>query len=128
MFIRFISGEIDECSKVAAGLFRVASDLRWSDGLPDYEFEALTELRDWFNVHMDSPFDHLPQERRYERAVCWFKSTAREHLARAWDLVAILERNDVLIWTVKAPRIGYVYYEDEVQVFAQPYSDIRPLL
>jgi hypothetical protein len=106
MFIRFVSGEIDEDSHVSAGLFCAASQLRWSDGLPDYEWDALTELRDWFNVYLDSPFDHLPRDRRYEEAISWFKPTAHEHLARAWDLVAILERNDVLIWTIKSPRTG----------------------
>src|SRR5688572_9578929 len=111
MFIRFVSAEIDERSHVTAGLFCAASQLRWSEGLPDYEFDALTELRDWFNAHLDSPFDHLPLERRYEQAICWFKPTAREHLERAWELVAVLERNDVLIWTIKSRRTGYVYYE-----------------
>jgi hypothetical protein len=128
MFIRFVSAVIDEGSQVAAGLFCASSDLRWSQGLPDYEFEAITELRDWFNEHMASPFDHLPRDRRYDQAVCWFKPTAREHIARAWELVAILERNDVLIWTIKAQRIGYVYYEDEVQVFARPYDEVRRLM
>ena len=125
MFIRFVGAEIDERSHVSAGLFCAASQLRWSEGLPDYEFDALTELKDWFDVHMPSPFDHLPRERRYEQAICWFKPTAREHLERAWDLVAILERNDVLIWTIRSRKAGYVHYEDEVQVFARPYDDVR---
>lgn len=128
MFIRFISAEIDEDSHVAAGLFCAASDLGESEGLPDYEFDALTELRDWFNEHMYSPFDYLPRARRYEAAVCWFKPAAREHIARAWELVAILERNDVLIWTIKSQRVGYVHYEDDVQVFARPYDEVRRLM
>ena len=127
MFIRFFSGEIDPRSQVPAGLFCAASELRWSDGLPDYEFEAITDLRDWFNVHMRSPFDSLPRDVRYESAVCWFKSTAHEHLARAWELVEILERNDIPIWTIKSERVGYVHYEDSVQVFARPYDDVRRL-
>ena len=64
----------------------------------------------------------------YDSAVCWFKPAAREHLARAWELVAILERNDVLVWAIKSPRVGYVYYEDDVQVFARPYDEVRRLL
>ena len=128
MFIRFVSGEIHERSHVSAGLFCAASGLRWFDGLPDYEFDALEELKDWFNENLDSPFDHLPRHGCYRPAVCWFKSTAREHLARAWELVAILERNDILIWTIRSPRTGYVYYEDAVQVFARPYDDVRRLL
>lgn len=128
MFIRFVSAEIDEGSLVTAGLFCAASDLRESEGLPDYEFDALTALWDWFKEHMDSPFEYLPHHRRYEAAVCWFKPTAREHIERAWELVAILERHDVLIWTIKSQRVGYVYYEDDVQVFARPYDEVRRLL
>ena len=128
IFIRFVGAEIDERSHVSAGLFCAASQLRWSEGLPDYEFDALTELKDWFDVHMHSPFDRLPRDRRYEQAICWFKPTAREHLERAWELVAILERNDVLIWTIRSRKTGYVHYEDEVQIFARPYDDVRLIL
>src|SRR5262245_2840449 len=127
MFIRFVSGEIDRRSQVPVGLFCAASELLWSEGLPEYEFEALRDLRDWFNVYMRSPFDSLPRHVRYESAVCWFKSTANEHLARAWELVEILERNDIPIWTIKSERVGYVHYEDSVQVFARPYDDVKQL-
>ena len=125
MFIRFVSSEIDEDSHVSAGLFCAVSQLSWTDGLPQYEFDALSELRDWFDIHLKSPIHHLPRTCRYERAVCWFKPTAREHLARAWEMIAILERNDVLIWTIRSRKTGYVYYEDEAQVFAEPFDDVR---
>lgn len=128
MFIRFCSGEIDEDSQLAAGLFCAAYDLRDSNGLPYYEFIALIELLHWFKEHLESPIVYLPRNRRYDRAVCWFKSSAHEHLARAWELVTILERNDILIWTIKSPRTGYVHYEDEVQVFARPFDDVRLLI
>ena len=126
MFIRFVSGEIDECSHVSEGLFGAV--LRLHDGLPRYEVEAIEELMGWFDSHLRSPFDYLPDLPRYEHAICWFKPTAREHLAKAWELVAILERNDILIWTIRTPRAGRVYYEDEVQVFAHPYPEVRRLL
>lgn len=125
MFIRFVSGELHEDSHVSAGLFRAVYHLRCSNGLPEYEFQALIELGDWFNVNLDSPFEHLRISDRYDRAICWFKHTAREHLAKAWELATVLERNDVLIWTIKSKRTGYVYYEDDVQVFAEPFYDAR---
>ncbi len=128
MFIRFVSAEIDEDSHVSTGLFCAALQLHRADDLPEYEYHAITELKDWFDVHLPSPFDYLPRVGRFERAVCWFKPTASQHLAKAWELIAILERNDVLIWTVKAKRAGYVHYEDEAQVFAEPYDDVRRLL
>jgi hypothetical protein len=46
VFIRFFSGRINKNSQVPAGLFCAAYDLRGSDSLPDYELEALTELKD----------------------------------------------------------------------------------
>jgi len=128
MFIRFVSGEIDECSHLAMGLFCAASQLRDSDELPEYEVDALEELMLWFNRYLRSPFDYLPDDKRYDPAICWFKSTAGEYLAKAWELVTLLERNDILIWTIKSHRTGYVYYEDEVQVFARPYRDVRQQL
>jgi hypothetical protein len=128
MFIRFVSGEFDEDLHVSAGLFCAATNLYESVGLPDYEVDVLAELQNWFNRHLESPFYYLPRGARCEDAICWFKSTAREHIARAWELVAILERNNILIWTIKSVRPGYVYYEDEVQVFARPYRDLRPWL
>jgi hypothetical protein len=125
MFIRFVSGAMDRDSHVSAGLFCAASQLAWAESLSDYESDALADLRNWFNIHLESPFHHLPRNRRYQRAICWFKPTAREHLARAWEMTAILERNNILIWTIRSRKTGYVYYEDEAQVFAEPYGDVR---
>jgi hypothetical protein len=126
MFIRFVSGEIDEYSHVPAGLFCAAYEL--NGYLPKYEVEALRDLKKWFDLNLESPIKHLPKCYSYERAICWFKPNAREHLARAWEMVMILERHDILIWTIKSRRTGYVYYEDDAQVFAEPSKDVRLLL
>src|ERR1700741_4818656 len=109
MYIRFYSGEIDLESQVSAGWFTPVYELLCTDGLADYEYDKLNELQYWFRDHLDSPFDHLQQSDCYKTAVCWFKSTAHEHLARAWEVVAILERNDIWIWTIKAPKVGYIH-------------------
>lgn len=125
MFIRFVSGETDADSQVSAGLFCAANEI-WRYGyMPEYEFDALTELKNWFDIHLESPVKHLPRNSSYERAICWFKSIARAHLARAWEMVAILDRNDILIWTIKSQEAGRIYYEDEAQVFAVPPCERR---
>ena len=128
MFIRFVSGELDEHSHVSAGLFCAASKLRCDDTLPEHELDLLFDLRSWFNIHLESPFDHLAKAGRHERAICWFKPTAREHLARAWEMIAVLERNNVFVRMIKARKIGYILYEDEAQVFAEPFADTRLIL
>ncbi len=40
-------------------------------------------------------------------------------------MVALLEDNDVYIRTIKSEKIGYRLYEDDAQVLAQPFADMR---
>lgn len=129
MFIRFVSGEVDEDSHVSAGLFIATFDLLYDPLLSYDEYWALRELIDWFNEHLKEPFEYrLRAAWRVQRAICWFKPTAHEHLSRAWELATILERNNVFVRTIKVPRTGYVLYEDEAQVLAEPFADIRRIL
>jgi len=129
MFIRFVSGEIDEDSLVSAGLFTAAVELLYDPLFPDEEYYPLRELMDWFNEHLKTPFEYrFRAPWRARRAICWFKPTAREYLTRAWQMVVILERNDVFMRTIKVQRTGYVLYEDEAQILAEPFADIRRLL
>jgi hypothetical protein len=63
--------------------------------------------------------------RRQSKAVCWFRSSAAEHLRRVWEMIAILENNDVPIFMIKTEKPGYVVYEDVVQVVAEPFVDLK---
>ena len=129
MFIRFVSGEIHECSQVSTGLFQTAFELLDDPLLPRGDYIRLWELMDWFNRYLKGPSEYrLRSPWRIERAISWFKPTAHVYLARAWEMAAILERNNVFIRMVKAQRVGYILYEDEAQVFAQPFADIRRVL
>jgi hypothetical protein len=84
------------------------------------------DLLGWFNIYLRSPFEYqLRKSWRSRRAICWFKSSAHEHLARAHEMVALLEDNDVYIRTIKSEKIGYRLYEDDAQVLAQPFADMR---
>jgi hypothetical protein len=126
MFIRFVSGEIDEDSHVAAGLFRAAFKLLQEVRLPDYEYEALREPMDWFDDNLKTPYDYrLEPAWLAERSLCWFKPTAHEYLRRAWEMVTILENRDIFIYTLKCQAPGYILYEDEEQVLAFPAADAR---
>ena len=129
MFIRFVSGEIDSDSHVSAGLFTAAHDLLEEAPLSDEEYDELNDQLTWFDVYLRTPFHYrLKAAWRATRAICWFKPTAHEYLTRAWAIKEILDRNDVFIWTIKVQRIGYVLYEDEAQVLAEPFADIRRTL
>jgi hypothetical protein len=58
MFIRFVTGEIDEDSHVSAGLFCAAFNLLDETVLPDEDYAALADLMAWFRVHLKGPFEY----------------------------------------------------------------------
>ena len=129
MFIRFVSGEIDDDSHVSAGLFCAAFKLLDDIVLSDHEYAAVADLMGWFRMNLRGPFEYrLRSGWRAPRSICWFKCTAHEHLARARELATILEDRDVFIWTIRCHKTGYILYEDEIQVLAQPFADMRFLL
>lgn len=129
MFIRFVGGEIHECSHVSMGLFQTAFEVMDDPLLPYADYDVLRDLMDWFNKYLKGPSEYrLRAAWRSERAICWFKSTAHEYLSRAWEMAWILERNGVAVWTIKTKRAGYILYEDDAQVFAEPFADMRRAL
>lgn len=66
-----------------------------------------------------------PFYRKKSRAISWFKDTAHEHVARVRELVVILEHHSVSVRVLKADRVGYIVYQDEFQIVAQPFTDTR---
>lgn len=131
MFLRFIGTEIHEDSRVSMGLFCAAEKLLDEVGLYEYEYDELMECITWFRRHLRDPYRYRleREDRRLAyRSICWFRSTAHEHLRHAWEIVAILEERDFLMRMIKTEVPGYIIYEDEAQVLAHPYADIRRLL
>ena len=126
MFIRFVSSEVDEDSHVAAGLFCAAFKLLEEMVLSDHEYDAVADLMRWFRLNLRVPFEYRLRSRwRAPRSICWFRCSANEHLAHARELATILEDRDVFIRTIRCHKTGYVLYEDEIQVLAQPFADMR---
>jgi hypothetical protein len=66
-----------------------------------------------------------PFYRKKNKAISWFKDTAHEHLARVRELVAILEHHGISVRMLKTNRVGYIVYEDEFQIVAEPFADTR---
>jgi hypothetical protein len=67
----------------------------------------------------------LPIHRKKNDAISWFKNAAIEHLARVRELAAILDNHGVTVRALKAKRVGYVVYEDEYQIVAEPFADME---
>jgi len=129
-YLRFVVPEIDEDSGCELGVFHAVWNLREQGKLSEYEENEYDSIRAWFNAHLERPTRFTaskpPYYRKQNKAISWFKESAKQHLARVRSLVAILQNHDVPVRMVKSDRVGYIVYEDEFQIVAEPFSDKRP--
>jgi hypothetical protein len=127
MLIRFVVLSIDEDSLRETGVFQAVYHLRDQGKLHDYEESLLQEVRHWFNAHLKKPARFTtskpPYYRKQSRAISWFKESAVEHIAKVRQLAGILEAHDISTRMIKTDKPGYVVYEDEYQVVAEPFAD-----
>src|SRR5262249_37292036 len=126
---RFVVADIDEDSERKLGVFHAAGYLRRAGKLYPYEEDQHDLIRDWFDENLERPTRFTaakaPFYRKKSRALSWFRDSAREHIAWIRELVAILEHHGIAVRTLKAERVGYVVYEDEYQVVAEPFADTQ---
>lgn len=129
MYLRFVVADIDEDSERELGVFHAVWKLRDQRKLHAHEEQLHDSIRERFNEHLETPKHFTaskpPYYRKKSTAISWFKDTAHEHLARLREMVAILEHHGVSVKMLKANRVGYVVYEDEFQIVAQPFADMN---
>lgn len=118
-YIRFVIGGEDGESQVERGVFHATTQaLEWKDIIGS-DAEQLKELERWFNKNLKEPTSFGRDKLR--RGICWFKTDATEHISRIWEMVQILERNNIFVKKIRTGKPGYVVYEDEWQLVAEPF-------
>ncbi len=129
MYLRFVVHDIDEDSERQLGVFHAVWNLRDEGKLYPYEEDQHDSLRHWFGAYLKRPTRFTaakpPYYRKKNKAICWFRDSAQEHIWQIWGLVAILRDHGLPVWMLKTKRAGYIVYEDEYQVVAEPFADIR---
>lgn len=130
MFLRFVVQRVNDASGVREGLFPTAYALRREEMLSDADNSEISELLDWLDAHMERPdrFNRSTSKgyyRRNTRGIAWLKPGATQHIAKMRALAALLDRNGYTTDVIKSDRPGYVVYEDDVQMIAEPFRDTR---
>lgn len=129
MYLRFVVADIDEDSGEELGVFHAIHNLQEEGKLRHYEEEQHDLIRQWFNQNLEKPTRFTaskpPFYRKKSKAISWFKDSAHEHIARIRVCASILRSHGVLVETLKTENVGYVVYEDEFQIVAEPFSDAR---
>jgi hypothetical protein len=111
----------DDESNVGRGIFQAAAvAVEWGN-ISGADADELGELRNWFGKNLDRPTSFGRDTLRL--GICWFKTGASEHIARIWEMVRILERNGIYVKKIRTDRPGYVVYEDEWQLVAEPFRE-----
>jgi hypothetical protein len=129
MYLRFVVADIDVDSERALGVFHAVWNLRDAGMLHSYEQDQHDLVRWWFSANLERPTRFTaakaPFYGKKNRALSWFKDTAFDHIAKIRELVAILENHGAYVRMLKTKRVGYVVYEDEFQIVAEPFSDLN---
>ena len=116
---RFVVGSIDEDSHVEQGIFQAtAQAVEWQT-ITGPDVDELNTLRAWFNDNLERPTSFGRDTLRL--GICWFKTGAIEHISRIRAMANILERNGIYVKKIRTDRPGYVIYEDEWQLVAEPF-------
>ena len=125
-YVRFVVAVRSSSSDKHLEVIRAASHYD-DEGLFSVDQSAeIREIFKWFNKHLPRP-GRMTRTRnashKRQKPVSWFKDSAETHLERARRLVELLESHGIVVEMITTERPGYVVYEDEFQVVAEPFAD-----
>lgn len=129
MYLRFATSTKIDGSTAREGFFGAAYELKEQSATDPHALRQLEDLLAWFRQNLSIPprFNRSKSKGFYRRTatqgISWFKPTAKEHLAKGFELATLLVGNGYPIEVLKSTNPGYVVYEDEYQLVAEPFSD-----
>lgn len=129
MFLRFVRSKFIDGTHAREGFFGAAYELKCQRDVDQHTLDQLEDTLAWFRQNLAIPprFNLSRSKGFYRKAttqgLSWFKPTAKDHLERAFDLAALLAQHGHHVEIIKSSRLGYVVYEDEYQIVAEPFSD-----
>lgn len=127
MYIRFVINRHDCDSGKRQGIFQTLADLREKGLLYKYENDLVKDIRKWFNANLEKPksFNRSSKPHALNKAISWFKPTAKEHIEKMRELSSIIEGHGIHVHAIRTERPGYIVYEDEYQITAEPYNETQ---
>jgi hypothetical protein len=124
--LRFVLSRPHPDTGVRDGIFSGAYELSRAHWISASDYQAFDELLTWFETNLAVPerFNRSKSKGYYRRntaGVSWLKPSASEHLAKMRLMAAILVTNGYQVSQVTTKRPGYVIFEDDHQVIAEPF-------
>jgi hypothetical protein len=124
--LRFVLPDTHPDTGVRDGIFGATYDLCDGNRISVSDRQALEGLLFWFDDNLATParFNRSKSkssDRRRTAGVSWLKSAASEHLTKMRALATILQKNGYQVSQISTARPGYVIFEDDHQVIAEPF-------
>ena len=124
--LRFVLPNLHPDTGVRDGVFGAAYDLLDGNVISVADRHSMDELLAWLETNLATPkrFNRTKSKDYYRRraaGISWLKPAASEHLAGMGALAAILEKNGYQVSQISTTRPGYVIFEDDHQVIAEPF-------
>jgi hypothetical protein len=97
----------------------------------NHELQAeLSRLLTWIehNVELPDRFNRTTSKgwyRRETRGISWLRAGAVQHVQAFRSLADVVARCGYEVSEIHETRVGYLIYEDDVQVVAEPFRDTR---
>jgi hypothetical protein len=125
LVVRFAVFRKDEDSQVPEGVLAVAYRLLDGSDLEAHDRERLEEIIGWFRKNLPIPnrFARSTKPNTKPRAISWLKPSAAGHMSRMHELELVLSGYGYNVRQLRTSRPGYVVYEDEFQLVAEPFSE-----
>ncbi len=125
MYIRFVIANRDEDSGKRQGLFQAIYDLEKAGELLPHEQAQYDKIYEWFRSNLRKPRSLSRSSRPHAKnvTISWFKDSANTHISKMRELEAILRDHGVETETLRTKRPGYIVYEDDYQVAAEPFNE-----
>ena len=122
MYVRFITPWWQVRHGIDCGLFGPAYACARDLDVAFVLREALWAEIGWFEEHLPTPSRFCVKSRRrwLAHGLCWFVDDAREAIARAFALAALLGECGVPARKVATRRPGQILYRDPWQIVAKP--------
>ena len=125
-YVRFITPWWRVRRDVDCGPFGPAYAAWRSDAVPEVLRIAIRGELDWFEDNLPVPGGNAfrVKSRKIWRndGICWFVAEARDMIARAFVLAALLEDAGMPVRKVWASRPGTILYRDPWQIVAKPIA------
>ena len=124
MLLRFVIPDRDERTGQQTGLMTVAYRLLRSGDLSHAEEEGLRSHMKWLEINLPVPAKFARKRNVSHKAthgIPWLKSSAADAVRYLHAIADIARRHDYSVDVMQTERPGYIVYEDEWQVVAEPF-------